>query len=85
VLVEKAQTFYKDAPFVYLTHRVNSYAVDTSIYSKTSQLENLIGFGVISKNYLAKSNAEIEKLFLSKPFRIFDSLDDAIEWAKTLF
>jgi hypothetical protein len=84
ILVEKAMSYYKNAPFVYLTHRVNSYAVDTSVYSKTSQLENLMGFGVISKNYLAKSNAEIEKLFLKKPFKIFDNLDDAIDWAKTL-
>lgn len=84
VLVEKAQSFYKDKPFVYLTHRVNSYAVDTSVYSKTSQLENLKGFGVISKNYLAKSNAEIEKLFLKKPFKIFDNLNEAINWANAL-
>jgi hypothetical protein len=84
ILVEKASQFYKDAPFVYLTHRINSYAVDTSIYSKTSQLESLKGFGVISKNYKAKSNAEIEKLFLKKPFMIFEDLDTAIDWANTL-
>lgn len=84
ILVEKALSHYNSKPFVYLTHRINSYAVDTSIYSKTSKLQNLYGFGVISKNYLAKSNAEIEKLFLKKPFKIFDNLDDAIDWAKTL-
>lgn len=85
ILVEKALGFYKNSPFVYLTHRINSYAVDTSIYSKTSQLESLKGFGVISKNYKAKSNAEIEKLFLKKPFKIFEEIQQAINWASLLF
>lgn len=84
VLVEKALEFYKYSPFVYLTHRINSYAVDTSIYSKTSQLESLKGFGVITKNYKAKSNAEIEKLFLKKPFKIFEDLEGAVKWANSL-
>jgi hypothetical protein len=85
VLVEKAKSYYKDASFIYLTHRINSYAVDTSVYSKTSQLENLKGFGVITKNYKAKSNAEIEKLFLKKPFKIFEEIQQAVNWANSLF
>lgn len=84
ILINRANLVYKGKSFVYLTHRINSYAVDTSIYSETSQIENLLGFGVISKNYKAKSNAEIEKLFLKKPFKIFDDLEDAIIWANSL-
>ena len=84
VLVEISEKHYKNKPFVYLTNRVNSYSVDPAIYSKTSQINNLTGFAVISKDYKAKSNAEIEKLFLNKPFEIFDSLSEAVKWAKSL-
>lgn len=77
-------TYYMDKPFVYITHRLNSYSVDTSTYLETSKIKNLKGFAVVSNDYKAKSNAEVEKLFLKKPFEIFDRLEDAILWAKTI-
>lgn len=84
ILVEKALNYYGKKPFVYLTHRIKSYSVDPSIYFETSKLSTLVGFGVIAKDYKAKSNAEIEKLFLKKPFKIFDDLTEAVAWAKSL-
>ena len=84
VLVDLALTYYKDKPFVYITHRIHSYSVDPSVYLKTSKLKNLSGFAVVAAVPVAKANAEIEKLFLDKPFEIFYSLSDAIAWAKTI-
>jgi hypothetical protein len=84
ILQNIANVYYKNKPFVYLTHRIHSYSVDPAIYTETSKIENLVGFGVISKDFKAKSNAEIEKLFLSKPFEIFDSIEDAIVWVKQI-
>ncbi len=83
-LVDVADTYFDKRPFVYITHRVNSYSVDPSVYQETSKLANLAGFCVVSKNYMAKSTAKIEKLFLNKPFEIFDTLEEAKEWAKTV-
>lgn len=79
-----ALEFYGDSPFIYITHRINSYAVDPATYSETSKIENLVGFAVVSKDYKAKSNAEIEKLFLNKPFEIFNTVDEAISWANSI-
>lgn len=81
VLLNVADTYYKNKSFVYITHRLHSYAVNPAIYSETSQIKNLAGFCVVSSDYMAKRNAEIEKLFLSKPFKIFDTIDEAITWA----
>ena len=81
VLLEVVNNYYKDRPFVYITHRKNSYAVDPAIYKDTSKIANLAGFCVVSSDYKAKRNAEIEKLFLNKPFEIFDSIEEATEWA----
>ncbi|SDS62778.1 hypothetical protein SAMN04515667_2605 [Formosa sp. Hel1_31_208] len=84
VLQGIADTHFKDTPFVYITHRINSYSVDPSVYAETSKIKNLVGFCVVSKNYMAKSAAKIEQLFLDKPFEIFDTLPEAIEWSKTI-
>ncbi|WP_296384167.1 hypothetical protein [Winogradskyella sp.] len=84
VLIEVTNTYYSNKPFVYITHRINSYSVDPKIYFETSKIENLKGFAVVSKEYKAKVNAEIEKMFFNKPFEIFGVLDDAIAWAKTI-
>lgn len=77
------QNFY-DRKFVYITHRKNSYSVDPVIYKYTSEIENLEGFAVVTKEIIALKNAEIEKLFLNKPFEIFKKVDDAVIWAKSI-
>lgn len=83
-LLNIADTYFRNKQFVYITHRVNSYSVDPAIYKETSKISNLAGFCVVSKNYMAKSAAQIEKLFLNKPFEIFDTLTEAIEWAQSV-
>lgn len=84
VLLNIVDTYYKGKQFVYITHRVNSYAVDPAVYFETSKISNLAGFCVVSNDFKAKSNAEIEKLFLNKPFEVFDSLQEAISWSKSI-
>jgi len=84
VLLEVTDTHFKNKPFVYITHRINSYSVDPKIYYKTSKIENLKGFAVVSSHYKAKVNAEIEKMFFNKPFETFSSLQEAFKWADDL-
>ncbi|MBT8288438.1 MAG: hypothetical protein HKN00_01680 [Flavobacteriaceae bacterium] len=84
ILLELVDKYYSDKPFVYLTHRLNSYSVDPAIYYETSKIKNLAGFAVIAEAPLAAGNASVEKLFLSKPFEIFRELEEAIKWAKTI-
>lgn len=84
VLVEVTKNHFTDKPFVYITHRINSYSVDPKIYFETSKIENLKGFAVVSSNYQAKINAKVEELFFNKPFEIFTNLEDAFIWADQL-
>lgn len=79
-IIHFAKATFQNRPFVYLTNRVNSYAVDPIIYRDVSQLKNLRGFAVVSQTLSAR-NAEIERLFLNKPFEIFSDLDKAKSWA----
>lgn len=84
ILVNLADTYYRDKNFIYITHRIHSYSVDPIIYTETSKIKNLIGFAVVGKVPLSAANAQIEKLFLQKPFEIFNDLKDAIDWAKSI-
>lgn len=80
ILEDIANEYFYDKAFVYITHRKYSYSVDPSIYLKTSEIINLVGFAVVAQAPLAKGNAEVEKLFLEKPFEIFSSFEDAKLW-----
>jgi hypothetical protein len=71
-------------PFVYITHRVNSYSVDPSVYPRATKVKYLKGFAVVSEKYQAKINAQIEQMFFGKPFEIFTKLDDAVKWANDI-
>ncbi|WP_179349572.1 hypothetical protein [Winogradskyella pacifica] len=82
VLIDISATYFHNKQFIYITHRVHSYSVDPQIYYQTEKIKNLIGFAVVSQNYQAKLNAQIEKMFFKKPFKIFTELEDAVTWAK---
>jgi hypothetical protein len=83
-LVIIANSHFMGRPFGYITHRKNSYAVDPSIYYKTSKIENLVAFAIVSKNPMASKTAAVEQMFMEKPFQLFQELEDAIGWASTL-
>ena len=84
VLNHMANVYFTNKEFVYITHRLNSYAVDPTIYVETSKIKNLIGLAVVSKDYKAISNVEIEKLFLKKPLKTFTDLKAAMSWADSI-
>ena len=79
-LIEISRKHYKDSPFVYITHRINSYAVDPIIYIKTAQVENLAGFAVVSKDAIQKEQIKLEKSFFNKEFKHFETLNEALIW-----
>lgn len=84
ILAKIAKTYYKNQYFVYITHRVQSYAVDPNIYFKTSRISNLKGFTVVSGKKIVIDNTDLESTFLSKPFKSFTNIENAIDWANSL-
>jgi len=81
VLIDVTKTYFSKKPFIYITNRINSYSVDPKIYLETAKIKNLKGLAVVSNNYKAKGNAQIEKMFFNKPFEIFANLENAFSWA----
>ncbi|WP_108804425.1 hypothetical protein [Aquimarina sp. Aq107] len=70
---------------VYITNRVHSYAVKPSDWIKFYRSDyKMRGYAIISYTKKGILNALIEKLFIKSRFRSFESLSDAITWAKSL-
>src|SRR5690606_24828272 len=63
VLEQIAETYYHNTKFVYISHRIHSYAVDPMIYIRTSKITNLVGFAYVSKHTLSLTNAQLELAF----------------------
>ncbi len=80
ILAQIAHDYFGNRPFGYITHRKNSYAVNPMVYLKTSTIENLVAFAVVSKDGIRVSNIEVEKRFLKQPLRHFEKLADAEAW-----
>ncbi|WP_378175818.1 hypothetical protein [Aquimarina sp. SS2-1] len=84
ILIKIAEKHFKKAPFVYITHRIHSYAVDPIVYIKTAEVSNLIGFAVVSKDPRQKEQTTYEKSFFKKEFRRFDDIESALSWKEEL-
>ncbi|PQJ21419.1 hypothetical protein [Nonlabens xylanidelens] len=79
------ENHFSDQKFIYISNRVYSYSVNPLIYPKVAAVENLIGMAVVADNGIKIKTASFEKNFLSKPFIICSTLDEAIIWASQQF
>ncbi len=71
---------FKNKPFVAIINRINSYSIDPTIYLKTVQTSNLLGFAIVSNDSMQKTLIEVEKLFFKKEFHLFQTMDEALTW-----
>jgi len=78
VLIAIADTHFAGRNFIYITHRIYSYAIDPTIYLKTAKVKNLKGFIVVSPNKDFNDAQNIEKLFFCKPFALFATMEEAL-------
>ncbi len=83
-LVDIKKKYFKNRPFGYISHRVHSYSVNPQVYKESSKIDSLIGFAMVSRKKIHISNSEVEQLFLQKPYKVFDNLDDAVKWIDDL-
>lgn len=80
VLLQIVELHFKNKAFVYVTHRINSYAINPTIYLETVKIKNLVGFTVVSDNPRQKMQTKVEKIFFEKEFQQFDTMEAALEW-----
>ncbi|MBV1924371.1 MAG: hypothetical protein KUG68_10135 [Flavobacteriaceae bacterium] len=71
-------------PWVYIANRLNSYAVNPTDYKYLEKVPTLKGFAIVTPGGLGRTNAELEEKFFNKPFKVFNTLDDAFDWSISL-
>ncbi len=80
VLIEIAKKHFKGKPFVYITHRINSYSVDPTVYIPTAKIKSLKGFAVVSQSPIQRAHTNYERKFFGKNFQQFNTIEEALEW-----
>ena len=85
-LLDLASELFKENEYGYISHRVNSYAVDPMVYFESANTRNLKAIAVVSENEITRRNAEeVEKKFYknNNSFQVFQTLEEAVQWIKT--
>ncbi len=75
-----AEKHFKNKVFVYISHRVNSYALNPTLYFEVNKLDNLIALAIVSKDPKQWNQSKIERTFVDRDLEQFDTLEEALEW-----
>lgn len=85
-LLDLGAEIFNGKNYGYISHRVNSYAVDPMVYFESANATNLRAIAVVSENEMTRRNAEeVEKKFYkdNSCFKVFQTLEEAVTWIKT--
>lgn len=76
-----SEIFEKEV-FGYISHRINSYAVNPMVYRDSAEHPLLKAIAVVSESEMRRENARIEQQFYTNKnsFQIFSSLEEAMTW-----
>ncbi len=78
------QENFSDKNMVYISNRVNSYSVNPLIYPETESIPNLLAIAIVPETEAKRKSAEFERQFFDKPYEIFDTLVEAINWVEKI-
>ena len=77
-----SEIHFRDRNFGFISHRINSYAIDPTVYTYLRQLDNLKAYAVVSNKEVDMHNFHIEKLFYKKPMKFFVDDHKGMEWVR---
>ncbi|MBW1296781.1 STAS/SEC14 domain-containing protein [Aquimarina litoralis] len=80
LLLEFVTKYFSNKPFVYISNRINKYAVDPTVYHETTKIDTLKGLAIVSNNHRQKMLTELESKFFNKEIRYFSNLKEALTW-----
>ena len=84
-MAEIVEFYGKNAKVGYISNRVNSYSMNPQTWNKVQKKYNLIFAGaIVSYNNITFMNASIEKQFSKTSIKSCLSLEEAIQWIKSL-
>ena len=71
-------------PWIYVSHRVNSYAVVPTDYKYLNRVPSLKGLVIIHSNNDKKNTIELEQSFFKKPFMVANDFEEALAWGNDI-
>jgi len=75
----------KNRPWVYVSHRVNSYSVVPTDYEYLHKIKTLKALSIVVPTGTDPSTTAIEQIFCRKPFQLFNNgLEEAMLWAEKM-
>lgn len=77
-----SEIHFRDRNFGFISHRINSYAIDPTVYTYLRQLDNLKAYAVVSNKEVDMHNFHIEKLFYKKPMKFFVDYQNGLNWVR---
>lgn len=83
-LVDVCAGHFENESFVYISHRLNNYTVDPTLFVNLEEATNLAGTGFVTDEEKILDIYSYRKTFGSIPFKIFIQLEEAISWAREI-
>jgi len=81
-LLFKGLLVLKNKPWVYISHRINSYSVVPTDYEYLHKIGTLKALSIVVPTDTDPSTTAIEQIFCRKPFKLFNNgLEEAMVWA----
>jgi hypothetical protein len=77
-----SEIHFRNKNFGFISHRINSYAIDPTVYTYLRQLDNLKAYAVVSNKEVDMHNFHIEKLFYKNPMKFFVDYQKALSWVR---
>lgn len=82
ILLDFCSDYFKGKSFGYISHRINSYSVDPTVYINAAKHHSLAAIAVVYDSELKNSNTLVEKQFFKQPFQAFPTMESAKNWLK---
>lgn len=77
-----SEIHFRDRAFGFISHRINSYAIDPIVYTYLRELDNLKAFAIVSSKEVDMHNFNIEKMFFKKPMKFFIEYQNGLDWVR---
>ena len=77
-----SEIHFRNRNFGFVSHRINSYAIDPTVYTYLRQLDNLKAFAIVSNKEVDMHNFHIEKLFYKNAMKLFVDYHKAVKWIR---
>ena len=71
-------------PWIYISHRINSYAVVPTDFKYLNRIPTLKGIVVINKTKTNLGTEELEQSFSQKPFIVVNDFEEALAWGNDI-